>query len=406
MCLLVFLLMAGDKHGNVRAREAKSTLRSKDESGWRSRLYGFPSSWNIPDIDDDSSVASAASSPKRGSTVDRNGFPSDYSDSNSVDGSPRSLDLSRFTDNFHDYEFMPSIDNKSNNSDFFAATLRSVVNAPSNVASLLHAPVKLLPGLGNTVLNLFPGRDMTKSSVNFGTDPTKENTLVEDDGVFVNPDAHSMGSSTATIINTSEVQKRGKLYTLGGRKLNEKSPKVKEREMNMTGYYLYYYDMYNQKQEFSLRDCSIEKLVVRASSGDVAGKKFYALLLEQGSEQITVGSQIEAVCDDWFNAISEVVMMIRREEIENDGEEEEELRHKGLPSFVEQSFLNPQLPHSVRESLDTISNVRKRIIPFQPRRSNSARMGTRRSSLKAKVNDDPIMSPLHGVDAMAKTGGD
>ena len=352
-------------------------------------------------MDDDSSVASAASTPKRGSTVDRNGFPTECSDFNSFDGSPRPLDFIGFDNTFHDHEFMPSIDNKSNNSDFLAATFRTVVNAPSNVASLLHAPVKLLPGLGNSVLNFLPGREVPKSlEHSFGTDSTKDNTSLEDDdSVFVNRDAHSMGSSTATIINTSEVQKRGRLYTLGGRKLNEKSPKVKEREMTMTGYYLYYYDTYNQKQEFSLRDCSIEKLVVRASSGDVAGKKFFALILEQGSEQITVGSQIEEVCDDWFDAISGVVRMIRREEIENDGEEEEELRHKGLPSFAEQSFLNPQLPPSVRESLDTFSNVRKRITPFQTRLSDSARMGTRKSSLRAKVNDDPIMSPLHGVSA-------
>jgi hypothetical protein len=399
--LLLFMLIAGEKHSKVRSSTKKHDSQSDgiiSTDRINSLLYNFPASWNSDNIDISGDTQISVNSKI---VMDSNGFPKHYESSESTvspNGSPRAIEND-------DTSFIFEPSQSKQNTDYYIATAikRAFVNAPHNVSNILQAPAKMIPNMlhPSNVLNMFPGRDSGKTGNAANRFPSSaSNASTEaltdefDESVFVNIGAHNLGTTVARIIDSSEILKKGKMHTLGARKLNEKSPKVKERELIMTGYYLYYYDSYNMKREFPLRNCTMRKLSARATSGDVAGQNFHALVLDQGSEQLTIGSQDENERDDWLSALCNVVESIRREEIENDGEEEE-FRHKGLPSFAEQSFLNPQLPNAVRDKLETISNVRRRLT-FNAHSDDIASMGNRRSSLKAKVNSDHIISPLHG----------
>ena len=434
-CVVFLLLISGEVHSIARTK-TKLGLVGDDDTP----IQPFPTSWSSKTGSMYGRTDTKIIGSHTNSTLDANGFPCNSRDDPErglVQGMGSTLGARALSSQqmgalqTPDYEFMPSkskANNTGSSSEFHmaAAIKRALVNAPNSVSNILQAPVKMLPFLGvgvsagvgvGTGSNSSPSAS-SSAGMNLGsgiggtavdkTDSFKYKASSsdsgsieasaedEDEGVFINVGAQNLGTTVAKVIDSSEVVKRGKLYTLGARKLHEKSPKVKEREMTMTNYYLHYYDSFNMKREFVLRKCHIEKMSAHATSGDVAGSLFYALRLEQGPDQLTIGSQVEEIRDEWYGAISEVVETIRIEEIENDGEEEE-FRHKGLPSFAEQSFLNPQLPDGVRDKLETISNVRKRLTPFNAQlSSNSAPLGRGSSSIHAKLNDDHILSPLHG----------
>ena len=395
--VVLLLLCTGELHSITRAK-ARLTKLDGDEDYDDPARPSFPTSWssNTGSMYGHDVGTKFDGSP-RSSILDTNGFPCNRSDSPEKGSIAISLQMSASLT--PDYEFMPSkTSNSGSNSEYYmaAAIKRALVNAPNSMSNMLQVPVKMLPFLGGGGGGVYGNAALKSKASSSDSGSTDAPAEGDEERMFVNTGAQNMGSTVAKVIDSREIVKRGKLYTLGARKLHEKSPKVKEREMTMTGYYLYYYDSYNMKREFALRKCNVEKMSAHATSGDVAGNLFYALRLEQGSDQLTIGSQNEEDQNEWHDAILHVVEAIRIEEIENDGEEEE-FRHKGLPSFAEQSFLNPQLPNGVREKLETISNVRKRLTPFNAQSSSdSAPIGRRSNSIQAKLNDDHILSPLHG----------
>jgi len=379
LSILMFLLFYGGHHKDARKLSAKNSdkniaKRAGDDARKKDSLYGhFPDDWNQESLQYDEQIPEETRM-----TTDIHGFPSDTTlRSGSSGSSPRPSHESPA-----ESQFNPSNPDSRLSRHGFAMlkTIGGVLaSAPS---TLLNVPLSFL---GDREKKHAVTED--RGSFNpFDDEPVP----AVDEGTFVNINAHNLAGTVERLIDSSEVVKRGKLYTLGARKRDERSPSVKERDFTMTGFYLYYYDKYGIKREFALRNTTVSKHIVRATSGAVDGKKFFAVCIEHGVQHLLLGAADEAYRDEWHDLFVEQVQLIHRQEIENDGEEEE-WRHRGLPSKSEMAMLNPIAVNNTLDTLENLGNIRRR---FRSEPENVP-IGKRRSSIHAKVNAPPIVNPLH-----------
>jgi len=380
LIIFLFLLLSGGHHKDARKLSAKAAedkaKKAEQDKRKKESLYGqFPDSWNQGTVQYN---APEETSDNRIMT-DINGFPSNASVATMRSGSNGSSPRPSSSPE----SFNPSHSDTSRISKHASAMLKTIggvlASAPS---ALLNVPNALL------------GERKAAASDGFNGNPfDKESLAKEDDGTFVNINAHNLASAVARLIDSSEVVKKGKLYTLGAHKRDERSPSVKERDMTMTAFYLYYYDKYGMKREFALRNTTISKHLVRATSGAVDGMQFYAICIEQGVHHILLGAADGVYRDEWYVAFVEQVRRIKQQEIENDGEEEE-WRHKGLPSKSEMAMLNPIAVNTTLDTLESLGNIRRRF-QVEP---ESVPIGRRRNSIQVKVNAPPVVNPLHPFD--------
>ena len=371
LIILTFLFCYGGV--NKSPKEFSNELKTNNKR----RQYGqFPESWNrnVTESQDEFSDSSK-------SLTDSNGFPrtgsgdsSSSRASSSASGSPRSMSE----------DFIPSHVERSR--------LKNGISVLKTIKSaFVNAPSLILGGHDkNASEDLTGNENDVFMGLDGGTPKAKE-----DEDKFVNINAHASPTiADPIVIDSSEVIKQGKMYTLGARKRDEKPPSVKERDFTMTGYYLFYFDMYSSKREFALRNATLEKHYVNATSGAVAGKPFYAIGMDQGGQHLLVGTADEWYRDEWYDALTAQIAYIRKLEIETDGEEEE-YRRKGLPSKSELALLNPVV---VNKTLDSIQNFSENIIRLRFRSNTSENVSIGNSSIRTKVNSGAVVNPLHPCD--------
>jgi len=387
LIILLFLLLSGGQHKDTRklsaklAEEKAAKEKVELEHKRKESLYGqFPESWNQGNGQYDVPDVPAADIRDTRMVTDINGFPSDMSIASlrsSGSGSPRPNSSPA------EGSFNPSHSDTSRLTKHATAMLKTIggvlASAPGALLNVPHALMgeKRVAAGGGDSGNPFDNEPLSR----------------EEDGTFVNINAYNLASTVGRLIDSSEVVKRGKLYTLGAHKRDERSPSVKERDFTMTGFFLSYYDKYGMKREFALRNTTVSKHLVRATSGAVDGMQFYAICVEHGVHHILLGSAEESCRDDWYDAFVDQVKRIKQQEIENDGEEEE-WRHRSLPSKSEMAMLNPIAVNNTLESLENLGNIRRRF-QVEP---ESVPIGRRRNSIQAKVNAPPIVNPLHPFD--------
>lgn len=192
--------------------------------------------------------------------------------------------------------------------------------------------------------------------------------------------------------------KKGRMFTLGGRKPLEKPPKVKLRQFNLAGYRLSYVDSYGMRKDFDIRDCNITTKTVMGTRGAVEGQTLYAILLncDAYDRSLLLGASTEAYRDEWVIALQDQQKLLAQIEEELSGEEDN-YHYKGMPSPAEQSLLLAPLHPRIKEVLtDADQAVRRRLYSDNEEVGViSGPGGRRRNTIATRPNDVHIQNPLH-----------
>lgn len=204
------------------------------------------------------------------------------------------------------------------------------------------------------------------------------------------------------VSESKSLVKKGRLFTLGGRKPLEKPPKVKLRLFNLAGYRLSYVDSYGLRKDFDIRDCTIEIKTVIGTRGAVEGQTLFAILLncDMYDRSLLLGASTEAYRDEWVETLKEQQKLLEEIEEELSGEEDNYL-YKGLPSPAEQALLLAPLHPRIKGVVtDANQAVRRRLYSDNDEvemfgGSRSGTMGRGRRSMATRPNDVHIQNPLH-----------
>ena len=204
------------------------------------------------------------------------------------------------------------------------------------------------------------------------------------------------------VSESKSLVKKGRLFTLGGRKPLEKPPKVKLRLFNLAGYRLSYVDSYGLRKDFDIRDCTIEIKTVIGTRGAVEGQTLFAILLncDMYDRSLLLGASTEAYRDEWVETLKEQQKLLEEIEEELSGEEDNYL-YKGLPSPAEQALLLAPLHPRIKGVVtDANQAVRRRLYSDNDEvemfgGSRSSTMGRGRRSMATRPNDVHIQNPLH-----------
>ena len=198
------------------------------------------------------------------------------------------------------------------------------------------------------------------------------------------------------------VVKKGKLFTLGGHSLMQKAPTVKLRVFTLSRYNMWYVDSYGLKKQYDIRSSSIETLEVRGTRGIGDGHVFFAILMSGEGRSLLLGASSLAYRDEWVEALRKQQEVLLEEEEELSGEEDVYI-YKGLPSPAEQSLLlaplHPRIKH-VKEEME--GAVRKRLYS-EPVLVDM--FAGESSGMKARPNEAPILSPMHGGVSRSPVSG-
>ena len=189
--------------------------------------------------------------------------------------------------------------------------------------------------------------------------------------------------------------KKGRLFTLGGQRLMEKAPKVKLRLFTLSRYNMWYIDSYGVKKEFDIRNCEFETMEVRGTRGIADGHTFFAILMKAAGRSLLLGASTSAYRDEWVTALRKQQEVIREEEEELSGEEDV-YGYKGLPSPAEQSLLLAPLHPRIKSVIEEAEGaVRNRLYAGEPELVDM--FAGECTNMKARPNEPPILSPMHGV---------
>lgn len=195
--------------------------------------------------------------------------------------------------------------------------------------------------------------------------------------------------------------KKGRLFTLGGRKPMEKPPKVKLRNFTLSGYRLSYVDSYGLRKDFDIRDCTLEKKTVIGTRGAVEGQTLFAILLncDMYDRSLLLGASTEAYRDEWAETLTNQQKLLEEIEEELSGEEDN-YHYKGLPSPAEQSLLLPPLHKNIKGVVtDANQAVRRRLYSdneeVEVLTGSRGNTGRGRRSMAVRPNDVHIQNPLH-----------
>ena len=202
--------------------------------------------------------------------------------------------------------------------------------------------------------------------------PDKSNSNAALDLFFTSADFENTKS-----IDQKASVKKGLLITLGGKKMMEKSPTVKQRMFFLRGYYLSYTDSYGMKKELDLRWCQLSKHQVTGTSGVGDGQSFFAISFEANGGNLLLGASSQSYRDEWYDTLTSQIERIRMEDIDAEGEHDE-TRFRGIASHAEASLLAPSMPKSVKNAKNAMKTVRNRL-----------------SSVSKDVDQNDIISPLH-----------
>ena len=191
--------------------------------------------------------------------------------------------------------------------------------------------------------------------------------------------------------------KKGRLFTLGGKKPMEKPPKVKLRQFYLAGYRLSYVDSYGVRKDFDIRGCEIEIKTVIGTRGVVEGQTLYSILMDcpTNFRSLLLGASTEAYRDEWVTTLRNQQELLAEIEEELSGEEDN-YQYKGLPSPAEQALLMAPLHPRLKGVLsDADQAVRKRL--YSDNEEVSVITGPRsgRRSIATRPNDEHIQNPLH-----------
>jgi hypothetical protein len=389
--LLTFLLCFGGTHKSSN----KSMPVAENQSKKKGFYKNFPASWGGDEGVENTSTQAQGNLPNPASFTDINGFPS-FSDISSESGGGAILEHKAAAGSSAWDDFNPSSGHHGSNEDrsLFGLRVRGLGGALTGLKSFGGVIVNSLSFVGGdkekkdgTVPQF--GESVSAEMNSFAPSSEGGDAFKSDEDIFVNVKASNVGKTVNALIDSTEVLKTGRLVTLGARKRDERSPTVKERDLFLAGHYIYYFDMYGARREFHLREAKIGKHTVRATSGQFDGQEFFAIGIEQSSQLLMLGAFSEAYRDEWFDALHGHVELIRKEEVENDGEEEES-RRRGLWTASEMRALNPVVVNKVIDTLE-VFNVRRR---FHAEPESVPMHGTR-GSITVKVNAEAVVNPLH-----------
>ena len=267
-CILVFLLCF-DTDNKKKRRKAERRRRRKGYN----HSEGYSSE---EDGSDDNRLPAW-----RG--LSRGGIKSKGSDSNSTTTTDEAHNSGSFSwDSGHDNPPTPGTPDRKRSSYFGLSSSRGLLGIRGRSKS---SPTVYNSGGEEDLVPKGKDKDKAKGS------PSKEksNSNAALDLFFTSADFES-----ANLIDQKVNVKKGLLITLGGKKMMEKSPTVKQRMFFLRGYYLSYTDSFGMKKELDLRWCALSKHKVTGTSGVGDGQPFFAISFEANGGNLLLGASSES----------------------------------------------------------------------------------------------------------------